>query len=341
MKMFKYSIAIFFISVSLCSNLLAAQSKLLEQSNNLSALEIKQFNHMRAWEFVMMNYIFTEPSVKKAHQELASADNYYSLPTSKRNALKSKFPKIKDLEKLVPQSELKKLSAEIKKLRQEVKLSQEKEKNIDYIKSEVLKYNKNEIELEPIAIDYLLGIDYEETEASIEKSPDHAPELVVGHSKFFTQVGYNVLREIFKRIKINKGDIFYDLGSGYGRASIYAAILYPEATFKGVEYIKERVDETNAVAQKLKLDNVKFYASDILKFDYSDGNIFFIFNPFPPLMPQVLAELHKISKKKHIKIIAMSNTVIELSVVPWLKLVQGVPNHHPNRTPVAIFESVN
>lgn len=340
MKNFTNKIFILFIGIAVSLVTLAAENKLIEKSNNLAVLEVKQHTILRTWEYIIQNYIFAGLPVKLKNPEMASAEIYYSMPANKRNALKAENSKIKELEKLIPKSELLNISADIKKLRKEVKSHQEKEKDINLIKSEVVKFNNNETQIESTALDYILGIEYEATEASIKESSDHGPDLVIGHSKFYTQIDYAILREIFKNITITKNDIFYDLGSGYGRASFYGAILFPEGVFKGVEYIKERVDEAKAVAKNLKLQNVMFYASDVLKFDYSDGNIFFIFNPFPPLMPQVLAELNKISQKKKIRIIAMSNTVIELKVVPWLKLIRTIPNY-TNKTPVAIFESIN
>ena len=116
--------------------------------------------------------------------------------------------------------------------------------------------------------------------------------------------------------------------------------MYPEGKFKGIEPVQQRVDEAKSVGDKLKLDNVNFFVADILKYDFSEGNIFFIFNPFPSLMPQVLTELNRISKKKKIKIIALSGTSSELNLIPWLKLIYTVPRTHYTRTPGAIYESL-
>lgn len=340
MKKLKYNFGAFCLAFAVGAVSWASEKQLLEKSNKLGALEVQQHVQHRMWEYAIANFIFTDVASKKEAAEIVSAEAYYKLAPAKRNALKSKNPKVKTLEKLVSQQEVQKVSSEISKLRKEVKALREKISNPDIIKEQVKKFNSSELQIEPTAMDHILGIEYEETEGSIQESSDQGPDLVIGHSKFYTQVDYAVLREIFKKIQITKNDVFYDLGSGYGRASFYGSVLYPEGVFKGVEYVKERVDETSKLAEKLKLENVKFYTSDVLKFDYSDGNIFFIFNPFPPLMPQVLAELHKISKKKKIKIIAISMTVIELNVVPWLKRIDTVPSRQ-SKTPVAIFESTN
>lgn len=339
MKYFKSVSLIFLLScVGIFS--FASQEKLIEKSNELAVLEVKQHSQFRVWEYTIKNYILAGADNKKEATEISSAEEYYKLVSAKRNSLKAKYPKIKGLEKVVSQQDVQKASLEISKLRSDVKAIREKITNPDIIKEQVKKFDRQELKIESTAMDHILGIDYEETEDSIEESSDYSPDLVIGHSKFYTQVDYGILREIFKNIQITKQDIFYDLGSGYGRASFYGAVLFPEGLFKGVEYVKERVDAASGIAQRLKLENVKFYESDVLKFDYSDGNIFFMFNPFPPLMPQVLAELNKISKKKKIKIIAVSQTVIELKVVPWLKLIQTIPSGLV-KTPVAIFESTN
>lgn len=325
---------------SICSYSWAAENKLVEKSKKLAALEVQQLQAYRSWNYVIKNYIYFEEKYFAQEIKISSPEAYYNLPLAKRTALKAEKPKIAALEKLVPEATVLNSTKEIKRLKAKIKLLHEKSEDISFIKDQVKKFQNYELDIEPSGLDYLLGLDCDEIEATIPITKDQNPDLAVGHSKFFTQVHYATLREVFKLLTLKKEDVFYDLASGYGRASIYASILFPETTFKNIESVEQRVEAAKNVRNKLRLGRVNFYAADILKQDLSDGNIFFIFNPFPSLMPQILDELHTISKKKKIKIIALSGTVAELNVVPWLKPIYTVRRTHYTRTPGTIYESL-
>jgi len=51
---------------------------------------------------------------------------------------------------------------------------------------------------------------------------------------------------LFEYLSFAPGSVFYDLGSGYGHAVFYGAALRPDLTFKGIELMTARVEESRA-----------------------------------------------------------------------------------------------
>lgn len=88
--------------------------------------------------------------------------------------------------------------------------------------------------------------------------------------------------KILEFVKLNENDIFYDLGSGSGKAVI-SSFLYKNPKLSiGIEYIPDLVGIANSALRKLeekfnqKINNVKFINEDIRNYDFSDGNVFFL-----------------------------------------------------------------
>lgn len=87
---------------------------------------------------------------------------------------------------------------------------------------------------------------------------------------------------VFEHLSFAAGSRFYDLGSGYGHSLFYGAALRPDISFKGIEIMSVRVDECRSVASRLGLGNITFAAGDVSEGGFSDADIIFLFNPFPP-----------------------------------------------------------
>jgi len=127
------------------------------------------------------------------------------------------------------------------------------------------------------------------------------------------------LNEIFINLPLSQSSIFYDLGSGYGRVLLFGAIQYPNATFKGLEIIEERNLVCKSVAEQLGLKNLFVFNADILNFDLSDGNIFYIYNPLYGFQYQSLLDtLEKVAANKQIIIVAEAKCDI-FDKVNWLE----------------------
>lgn len=81
--------------------------------------------------------------------------------------------------------------------------------------------------------------------------------------------------------------IFYDIGSGSGKACFAAAILFNLKKSIGIEYISDFCDFANSLKEKLDLffakeeanllkEKINFINDDITIFDFSDADIVFI-----------------------------------------------------------------
>lgn len=82
----------------------------------------------------------------------------------------------------------------------------------------------------------------------------------------------NVIRRMFKLARLDKNDIFYDLGCGNSDALYIASIEYKVKKAIGIEKRKTAVRE---ILEKTKvLKNVKVIINDIRRVDISDGNVF-------------------------------------------------------------------
>jgi SAM-dependent methyltransferase len=113
---------------------------------------------------------------------------------------------------------------------------------------------------------------------------------------------YFYVRDFVRHLNPKPWQIVYDLGSGYGRVVLYGAMNSP-AFFKGVEIVPERVRSADLIRQRLGIQNAEFYAGNVLDFDLSDGDTFFLFNPFSTdTLARVGKKLCKIAACKKIKI---------------------------------------
>jgi len=105
----------------------------------------------------------------------------------------------------------------------------------------------------------------------------------MGHT--YGEVTYHGFLRMLAMMKLNKGDVFYDLGSGTGKAVILAALLVPFSKIVGIEILKELYDTSCTVFsfyRQLTSQNntthpfVSFMHGDFKKADISDANIIFM-----------------------------------------------------------------
>lgn len=304
-------------------------SNLLNNSKKIAEYEAQEYRLREFWiqgfNIVREHYKNASPEL---NQDLSSFSHYNSLSPKERSSLKKRFPKLKSLEttmNALKESDLnlnsvKPLKQELEKLRPE---------SISYIKGLVKDYQDSKVDLPYSTIDHLIGLNYDEVENTIQKE-NYDEDAIVGYQKVWSQTPYTYIRSVFQNISFKKDDVFYDLGSGYGRVLVYGGIVNPETKFRGIEIVPLRVEENDRLLRQLKLSNVDVLAQDILKSDFSDGTVFYVFNPFPSIFPQVLEKIKKMALKKKITIIAVGETYISLNSISqdspqaWLKKVKIV-----------------
>jgi SAM-dependent methyltransferase len=151
--------------------------------------------------------------------------------------------------------------------------------------------------------------------------------------KLYSNISYDMfcldfehIRHIGQKLNLQKEDTFYDLGSGYGQVPNFLAIN-SEAQFKGVELMRDRLAQAKLTARKFDLKNVSFIEGNVTDIDFSDGNTFYLFNPFSSeTLENVAGKLQEIAKTKKIKIISAGNCTHYFAdkCRDWLRPVEDI-----------------
>ncbi len=165
-------------------------------------------------------------------------------------------------------------------------------------------------------IDRLLGFRWEAVEAKLRIGKlllEFGDELM-----FYDPTPYFMIRSLFRGLKPGKSDVFYDLGSGYGRVLIYGGMT-SNATFRGIEVVPQRVAEADRVRERLNLRNVEFVRGNARDTDLEDGNLFFFYNPFfTETLQEVSGRLKSIAVQRAIRIASIGRSSDYFGEQDWL-----------------------
>ena len=102
----------------------------------------------------------------------------------------------------------------------------------------------------------------------------------INHKKYNTTYGeleLNQINKIFKHLKLNSSDVFYDLGCGSGKINFYVAEKYNIKSI-GIEIIEKRYKVAESIRKKIKNNKLFFINNDIFNVDLSNGTIFYTYN---------------------------------------------------------------
>lgn len=109
-----------------------------------------------------------------------------------------------------------------------------------------------------------------------------------GEQYTYGEVVVDSFAEVMSYAKPNKGELFYDLGCGAGRALFTAALCFPGLKVRGIEILppmfalcNQTLTRFNALVKadkKFAKENydIKIFEADFLDYDFSDGNIFLL-----------------------------------------------------------------
>ncbi|HEY0371712.1 MAG TPA: class I SAM-dependent methyltransferase [Thermoanaerobaculia bacterium] len=157
-------------------------------------------------------------------------------------------------------------------------------------------------------VDALLGITEEEERLDpFELVLEHGNELIDAYDGS----PYEVAREAVRRLQPKRTDVLYDLGCGYGRVVLWAALV-SEAEVRGVELVPVRATLAQHAIRRLRLANARVVQGNVLSTSFDDGNLFFLFDPFfRQTMERVSRKLARIARAHPIRIAShwMSNDV--------------------------------
>lgn len=90
------------------------------------------------------------------------------------------------------------------------------------------------------------------------------------------------MAQLIEAAEPQPGDVFYDLGSGSGKAVMTAGLYFPQMQAKGIEYIEEmhrfskQMALTFSQLNHRSIDNITLLHGDLFEHDLSDASIVFI-----------------------------------------------------------------
>ncbi len=157
-------------------------------------------------------------------------------------------------------------------------------------------------ELYDDAIDMLLNL--EVTRIECELYGKGLPPHMRDEQHDYGGTPYAVLSALVAYLNPASHDVFYDLGSGYGRPTLFAGMV-SNAKVRGIEMVPERINKAEEIRGRLGLAHVDYRAgfADDPAIDIGDGTIFFLFNPFEKkTLKRVIARLKTIAAHKTIRI---------------------------------------
>lgn len=153
-------------------------------------------------------------------------------------------------------------------------------------------------------LDLLFGIEYASEDESEFFENRERLYLSAGAG---VQTGYSNLFESIDRMKLMPGQSVIDLGSGYGRLGYLIGFLFQEVSFKGYEFVFDRVEEGNSNLSQLGLSSkIQFLQQDLscTYFKLPWAHVYYMYDPFTrETYQRVIDQLCENSKQGAFKII--------------------------------------
>lgn len=259
------------------------------------------------------------------------ADVFFAMDPDARERLLVQYPELHDVLKRFHVNKYPNLQLRLKEA--EDGLGKKTMGNPEEVRSFIARLHTSEGDIDSLAMDDLIGIGPEKNEGNIDT--DELEERY-GHEQYtYHGTPYDLIRGFLRNLNLSKNDVLYDLGCGYGRIPLYGAMTTP-AKYRGIEIVRERVAEANAVKNKFQLGNVEFRQGNVLKENYADGSVFFLFSPFvEETLEKVGGKLQEIAKSKKIKVVSFGPSTNYFQSQDWLIRVES----DNQLSGVTIFES--
>jgi hypothetical protein len=168
-------------------------------------------------------------------------------------------------------------------------------------------------------VDRMLGL----RETATEHRIDEVKLMLRFGNERFTYGGtsYTMARQLIRTLSPRNYDVFYDLGAGYGRILLYGA-LTSSAMFRGIEIVPQRVNEVTRAQKRLQLPNIEIRQGNVEEIDFSDGTIFFLYDPFfRDVLRGVGARLREIARRRMIRIASLAGSNDYFLAQTWLREV--------------------
>jgi hypothetical protein len=202
--------------------------------------------------------------------------------------------------------------------------------------------NYGEAKLQSEKLDLLFGFNFNQIEKDLLLKKDMFQKNDANEERQFwigldiqsLQTPYSEIVEMIQKLKPKAGDVWLDLGAGYGRIGLILGLLCSGVNFFGYEFIAERVNEGNRVLDSWQIKNGGLLQADLVqdKIDFEKGDVFFLYDfGSRSDVYKVLEKLQFVASKKSIQVIARGRGVKNwiLMDFPWLGQVHE-PQHFEN-----------
>lgn len=172
-------------------------------------------------------------------------------------------------------------------------------------------------------LDLDFGFDCENIESNLIKDKDHDRVLWIGLDLQVLQTPYSEILAMLNHVNLKEGQHIIDLGAGYGRMGMVVGYLFPTLSFKGFEFVKERVIDGNKVYQEHNLSNSQMSYADLAAEDFiiPDADLYFIYDFGSKKDVYVVLEKLRIkAQSKKLQVIARGGGVRNwiMQDFPWL-----------------------
>jgi trans-aconitate methyltransferase len=162
----------------------------------------------------------------------------------------------------------------------------------------------------------------------IEADRERMADLIASLQRFGTQhlafeaASFRDIREILTALSLDRHDLVYDLGAGYGHFVCYAACVTP-ARFEAVEIVARRCAAIELAAARIGLTSVRVRQADAEVTPLGRASVLFLNSPFfADKAERFLTGLMRQRPWRPVRIVAMNNIVRQFRASPHFIEVQ-------------------
>ena len=188
-------------------------------------------------------------------------------------------------------------------------------------------------------LDQMFGFKFDQIEKGLLLKKEELEKSVTDQNRQFwigldiqsLQTPYSEIVAMVQKLNPKAGDVWMDLGAGYGRVGLILGFLCSDVQFYGYEFIAERVNEGNRIRQDWQIKNGELLQADLIQdqMDLTKGDVFFIYDfGSRSDVYLVLEKLKSVAAQRPIQVIARGRGVKNwiLMDFPWLSQVNS-PQH--------------
>ncbi len=132
-------------------------------------------------------------------------------------------------------------------------------------------------------------------------------ERIFENSGAGVQTSYATAMTAFRNLGLRPGDLMIDLGSGFGRVGIVGGLLLPELRFIGYEFVRSRVEVSQASSERAGMaDRIQYYCQDLADphFEIPAASVYYLYDPFSEATYQkVLRRVYAVSRQQNVTVV--------------------------------------